>query len=125
MGEITVHRKAYTRKAYTRKDGTRVKSTHVPASDFKVRDRGKKGRTPKSHRWAEFKAETGWKKIQDSTTRHRKMLSATSKSMNLHDRYVQAGRRLNQLANVTTDKPTEKKARSDANYFFKKAEQTP
>lgn len=124
MAELTIHRKAYTRKAYTRKDGTKVKATHVPASVFKASDRGKKGRTPKAQRWAEFNAVTGWKKTQDSATRHRKMLSATSKNMTLHNRYVQAGRRLNQLANVTTDKPTEEKARADANYFFKKAEQT-
>jgi hypothetical protein len=124
MGELIIHRKAYARKAYTRKDGTRVKATHVPPSVFNIKDRGKKGRTPKSDRWAQFNTVTGWKKTQNAETRHREMLSATDKNMSLHDRYVQAGRRLNQLANVTTDKPTEKKARADANYFFKKASKT-
>lgn len=123
MGLI-IHRKAYVRKAYVRSDGSKVKATHVPASTFKVKDRGKKGRTPKSHRWATFKAETGWKKEQKSTTRRKNVLASTSKRLRLHDRYVIAGRRMNQLANITTDKPTETKARADANYFFEKAKNT-
>ena len=113
MGEITVHRKSYVRK-----DGTRVK-----ASTFKVKDKGAKGRTPKSHQWAEFNTVTGWSKTQPSDIRHRKMLSTTNMKLSLHDRYVQAGRRLVQLANVTTDKPTEIKARADAHYFFRKAKE--
>ena len=113
MGNIIVNRKSYTRK-----DGTRVK-----ASTFKVKDKGDKGRTPKSHQWAEFKTVTGWSKTQPSDTRHRKMLSTTNKKLSLHDRYVQAGRRLVQLANVTTDKPTEIKARADAHYFFRNAKE--
>ena len=111
MGRIKV-----TRKGYTRKDGTRVKAT-----TYYTKDKGKKGRTPKSKRWAKFETETGWKKSQKTSTRRSKMLASTDKRLSMHDRYVQAGRKLNQLANVTTDKPTEKKARSDANYFFRKA----
>ena len=124
MGELTIHKKGYQRKAYTRKDGVKVLGAYVPASTFRIKDRGKKGRTPKSHQWAKFNVVTGWSKDQKTSTRHSKMLSATSKSKPLHDRYVQAGRRLNQLANVTTDKPTEIKARADANYFFKKAKKS-
>lgn len=121
MGKITVKRKAYTRKAYTRKDGVKVKGSKVPATTFQIKDRGKKGRTPKSKRWAVFERQTGWKKNQKPSTRRAKMLAATDKRLSLHDRYVQAGRMLNQLANVTTDKATERAARTDANYFFRKA----
>ena len=113
MGNIVVHRKPYVRK-----DGTRVK-----ASTFKVKDKGAKGRTPESKRWAKFDTATGWSKTQPSSTRQRKMFSSTNKRLSLHDRYVQAGRRLVQLANVTTDKPTEIKARADAHYFFRKAKE--
>jgi hypothetical protein len=122
MTEITVHKKGYTRKGYTRKDGTKVKSVRVPASTFKIESRS---HTPKADRWAVFNKVTGWKKTQPFDTRYLKALSATNKSMSLHKRYVQAGRRLNELANVTTDAQTKKKARADAKYFFKKAEQTP
>jgi hypothetical protein len=124
MGEIIVHKKAYTRRAYTRKDGTRVQASHVPASTFKVKDRGAPGRTPKSKQWAKFETFTGWQKTQSSTTRRSKMLAATDKRSSLHDRYVEAGRMLNQLANVTTDRPTERKARADANYFFRRGKET-
>lgn len=111
LGKITIHRKGYVKK-----DGTRVKP-----STFKIKDMGAKGRTPKSHRWAEFKTVSGWSKTQPIATRYRKMLTATDKRLSIHDRYVQAGRMLNQLSNVTTDKTTKAKARADANYFFKKA----
>ena len=124
MGKLLVHRKAYTRRAYTRKDGVHVKESRVPASTFKVRDTGAPGRTPKSKQWAKFETVTGWQKTQSATTRRSKMLAATDKGSSIHDRYVEAGRMLNQLANVTTDRPTELKARTDANYFFRKARET-
>jgi hypothetical protein len=120
MGGITVHRKAYTRKAYTRKDGVRVKASSVPAGTFKVKDRGKRGRTPKSKQWFEPKVHTGWDKDQLAATRRSKLLSSTSKSMTSHNRYLQAGRRAQALANVTTDKRTKQLAEQDAEYFFKK-----
>jgi hypothetical protein len=40
--------------------------------------------------------------------------------MKPHKRYLQAGRRAQALANVTTDRPTKKAAKSDAKYFFDK-----
>lgn len=120
MGEITVHRKAYTRKAYTRKDGVRIKESRVPASTFKVKDRGKRGHTPKSGQWFEPKVHTGWDKDQLASTRRSKLLSSTTKSMTRHNRYLQAGHRAQALANVTTDEKTKKLASQDAEYFFKK-----
>jgi len=122
---LLVHRKAYTRKSYTRKDGTRVKETRVPASSFKVKDRGEPGRTPESKKWATFVTETGWEKTQKTATRRKNVFAATDKRQSKHDQYVQAGRMMNQLANVTTDKPTEKKAKVDSHYFFMKASKTP
>lgn len=121
MGRIRVKRKGYWRKAYTRKDGVKVKRSWVPATTFMVKDVGAPGRTPKAKRWAKFETETGWKKTQKPATRRRKVLAATDKRMSLHDRYVSAGRMMNQLSNVTTDRPTERKARADANYFFRRA----
>ncbi len=125
MGRIRIERKGYWRKAYTRKDGVKVKRSWVPATSFMVKDVGARGRTPKSKRWAKFEKVTGWKKTQKPVTRRRRVLAATDKRRSRHDRYVEAGRMLNQLANVTTDKPTEKKARADANYFFRMAKKTP
>lgn len=120
MGEITVRRKAYTRKAYTRKDGVRVKAGHIPASTFKVKDHGKRGRTPKSVQWFAPKVHTGWDKDQSAATRRSKLLSSTSRNMTPHSRYLQAGRRAQALANVTVDQKTRKLASQDAEYFFKK-----
>lgn len=125
MGKITVTRKAYKRKAYTRKDGIKVGAADVPETTFKIRDRGAKGRTPKVKRWAKFEKFTGWKKGQKPVTRRRKVLAATDKRRSMHNRYVEAGRMMNQLANVTTDKPTERAARADANYFFRMTKKTP
>ena len=79
---------------------------------------------PRARKWYKPKKETGWKKTQKPTTRRSKLLSSTSKSMKMHDRYVQAARRAQALANVTKDKATATKAKQDANYFYKKAEMT-
>lgn len=74
--------------------------------------------------WFHPEGHTGWKKTQKASTRRRKLLNATDKRKTMHDRYVEAGRKAQALANVTQDKPTERKARADANYFFKKARKT-
>ena len=71
-----------------------------------------------SSKWFHPKKHTGWDKDQSPTTRRRKLMASTPKSMSMRKRHVQAGRRANALANVTTDKATATKARSDANYFF-------
>ena len=111
MGYITVKRKGYRRK-----DGTWVKAT-----TYKVKDKGAKGRTPASKHWFDPKVKTGWRKSQTSATRRRKLLDATDKRRSMRDRYIEAGRMAQALANVTTDGPTKTKATSDAQHFFKKA----
>lgn len=71
--------------------------------------------------WFNPKTHTFWRKMQSSTTRRRKLLESTDKRKSMHNRYVAAGRKIQSLANVTKDKATETKARSDAMYFFRKA----
>jgi hypothetical protein len=71
-------------------------------------------------RWFKPKKHSGWKKTQSSTTRRRNLMATTDKRKSMHDRYLEAGRRIQALANVSQDSPTEKKARADAKYFFRK-----
>lgn len=122
-GKILITRKAHRRKAYTREDGTKVKGADIPKTTFKIKDRGAPGRTPKSKQWATFEKRTGWKMGQKPSTRRGKLLAATDKRRSMHDRYVEAGRMANQLANVLhrIAPVAARKARADANYFFRKA----
>lgn len=112
MPKLKVKRRAYDRDPYTRKDGTHVSGAHVPASTFKVKDRGKWGRTPKSERWYNPQVETGWRKNESPRTRRMKSLRAHG-----HDLLATA-RSLQALSNVTTDKTTKRLAAQDARYFF-------
>jgi len=114
MPKLIVHRKAYARKAYTRKDGACVKATRVPASIYKIKDRGKPGRTPKAKRWYKPKVTMGWEKDMPMAKRRRLALQAHSGDI------LATGRALQALANITTDRATQKAARADALYFFKK-----
>lgn len=79
---------------------------------YKIRDRGKLGRTPAGKKWFKPKTHTGWRKTQTASVRRRKL-----KKGGVSD--VTAGRRAQALANVTTDKRTKQLARSDASHFFK------
>lgn len=72
--------------------------------------------------WYLPKTHSGWRKTQSTEERRRKLMASTDKRLSLHDRYVQAGRKIQSLANVTKDKPTGSKARMDAMYFFRRAE---
>lgn len=112
----TVHRKAYTRK-----DGTRVKATTYKQ---KSKNSGKSSGKKKWFAAAKGKKSTGWKKSQSAETRRQKLLAATDKRRSLHNRYVEAGRNIQMLANVTTDPETKTKATSDAQYFFLRAKKT-
>lgn len=76
----------------------------------------------KPKKWFKPKKETGWKKTQKASIRRSKLLASTDKRMSMHNRYVQAGRRAQALANVTKDSETKRKASADADYFFSKAE---
>lgn len=75
----------------------------------------------KKEKWFEGLKETGWHKTQSADTRRRNLMDTTDHRKDIHDRRVQAARRMNALANVTTDRETEAKARADANYFYRKA----
>jgi hypothetical protein len=71
-------------------------------------------------KWFKPKKHSGWKKNQKSTTRRARLLNTTDKRKTMKNRYLEAGRKALALANVTKDKPTERIARADAMYFFKK-----
>lgn len=118
MGKLRVKRKGYVRKAYVRKDGTHVKASRVSGSTFSVKDRGKKGRTPKSQRWYHPTTEMGWEKGQSTATRRRLALKAHG-----GDR-LSTARALQSLSNVTTDSATKAKSRADAKYFYAQHEKT-
>lgn len=103
MKTITVRRKPYYRS-----DGT-----YVRGSTYKVRVRGKRGKTPKSGlrydpqvtmNWS--KDMPIWERRDNALLAHKGDLLATSLTLQL-------------LANVTTDRATKREARKDALYFFK------
>jgi hypothetical protein len=71
-------------------------------------------------KWFKPRKHTGWDKDQSAATRRKHLMASTPKSFSLHRRRLQAGRRAQALANVTRDKKTEKLAKQDAEYFFKK-----
>ncbi len=112
--KLRIERKAYTRKPYIRKDGTRVKASKVGASSFSIRDRGKKGRTPKSERWYHPTVQTGWSKSDSAETRRMKALKAHGGDELATARGLQA------LSSVTTDPTTKRLARADALYFYRR-----
>ncbi len=127
LAEIEVKRKGYWRGpyTYTRNGKTvKVKRTWVPETTYQTEDRGKPGKTPESEKFFEPKRHTGWEKDQPQATRRGKLLEATDKRKSMHDRYVEAGRMIQELANVTTDEETKVKAKEDAEYFFEKARET-
>ncbi len=126
LPELKVKRKGYWRSPYSyERNGKviKVKKTWVPETRFMTEDKGKPGRTPESHKFFEPKRHTGWEKKQEPTTRRGKLLNATDENKSMHDRYVEAGRMIQELANVTTDEETRAKAKEDADYFFEKAKE--
>jgi len=81
---------------------------------YLTKDKGAKGKTPKSQKWFKPpKVHTGWEKTQPIAVRRAKVLKAHKRNA------LSSGRAMQQLANLTTDKPTRVKAQTDANYFFK------
>lgn len=118
MAKLRVRRKAYTRKAYTRKDGTHVKASRVGSSTFSVKDRGKRGRTPKSQQWYEPSVKMGWEKSQSADTRRRLAMKAHKGNR------LSTARALGALANVTTDSATKRAAQADAKYFYEQHRKT-
>ncbi|MBL7205964.1 MAG: hypothetical protein ISS36_00015 [Candidatus Aenigmarchaeota archaeon] len=61
----------------------------------------------------------GWKKTQSAKTRRSKALSSRPKNWTMGKRKLSTARALLALSNVTKDAETKKKARADADYFFK------
>ena len=112
MRKLLIDRKAHRRKAHKR-DGTHVKGSRVDRTRFRAKDMGKLGRTPKSKRWYEHKVETGWEKGMPSMKRRRLVLRAHKGD------YLASGRAMQALSNITTDKETRVRSRSDALYFFR------
>lgn len=98
-----------TRKSYVRKDGTRVKAT-----TYFTQDKGKPGKTPESQKFFHPKVVMNWHKDEPPETRRTNALKAHN------DDRLAAGRALQELANVTTDRETSRLAKADADYFFSK-----
>lgn len=73
------------------------------------------------NKWFKPKRHSGWRKRDSAVNRRKKVLEYTDKRRNIHDRLVQAGRKLLALTNVTIDNETKIKAKEDSNYFFKLA----
>lgn len=102
-------RDGYHRKGYTRSDGTRVAPARVGPSCFP--DKGAPGKTPASKRFLPGMGPSplkGWHKDQAASTRHAKL-----RQLSDSEGCRVALRRVNVIANVTTDKATENKLRSD------------
>lgn len=95
------------REGFTKRDGTYVKPTCVP-------DTGAPGKTPVSKRFAKFGPNylPGWHKDLAASTRHEALRRQTAR-----EGCVTVIRRLTQLRNVTTDRPTEAKAKADAKWL--------
>lgn len=98
----TITRRAHTRRT-PRGGRVRVKST-------RVKDTGKPGKTPESKKWADVVPGhlAGWKK----SFSQKKRIVALKKWIKKVG-YATTIRRLNQLANLTTDRATAEKARKD------------
>ena len=68
----------------------------------------------KQGKWFEAGRSLNWHKDDGQIKRRRAALASR------HGNYLKAGRALQGLANLTTDKDTARKARADAMYFFRK-----
>ena len=121
--EIVVHRRGYKRKAYTYKRGGKtihVRATWVRPTTYRMKDRGKPGKTPRNKRWfhPKRKLKVGrmeWKASHKAAYR-RRVLSALVKKRG----YATVVRELNALRNVTTDAKTKKAATADMKWLKKK-----
>lgn len=109
MGKKRIHVKGHYRKL---PDGSK---TYVSAHDRNIP-------TDKPYdEWYAPKTHTRWKKSQSEDYRRRLVYDSTDKRKSRRNRYIEAGRILQQLANVTTDEETKRKAKKDADYFFERA----
>ena len=86
---------------------------------MKAKVRGSLGRSGK--KWARFgpgSVPSGWKKAAAPRTRHEAIRKDVAKE---GGQCLRTFRKLLQVANVTTDRPTEKKARADYRWLKKQA----
>ena len=114
--ELTVTRTSdsYLRKAYTDQYGHShpAKRIKYKKKRYRIKDKGKKGRTPRRKRWFKSTVETGWKKDQPAKERRRNALKA-------HKSILSAARSMQALANVTTDRETKQLASADAKALYR------
>ena len=123
MRKIKVKRKGYHRKGFfIHRFGKRIhiKPTHVKATTYKAKDRGARGKTPRSKQWfhPKRKLKTGsreWKATHKAKYR-RQVLSSLVKKRG----YATVVRELNALHNVTTDAKTKQAAKADMSWLKKK-----
>ena len=66
----------------------------------------------------------GWSKDLPSSSRRRRAYGSRPSNLPRRNRLVSAGRALQALANVTQDRETRQKAKSDAEYFFSESKQS-
>jgi hypothetical protein len=64
----------------------------------------------------------GWSKDLPASERRKRVYSTTDHKKTRHNRYLEAFRATQGLANLSKDPDTKAKAKSDANYFSKKME---
>lgn len=83
---------------------------------YKVKDKGKRGRTPKKDRWFAPSVHSGWKAEQSPTYRRRLVLHAHKGDV------LASGRSMLALSNVQKriNPAVSAKAKADSNYFFKR-----
>ena len=67
-----------------------------------------------------LKKKRGWSKSLPATERRRKTFSSTDKKKTKHNRYLEAFRAMQGLANLSKDPETKTAARADAKYFSNK-----
>jgi hypothetical protein len=102
MAKLRIPAKTYRRKGKL-----------IRRKGYFKKDVGAQGRTPIRKRWYHPQEDLGgWSKDLSIEERRDLALAACEND------YLLAARKLQALANVTTDKPTKAKAASDAKYFF-------
>ena len=70
-------------------------------------------------KWFDPQKHRGWSKSQSASYRRSLLMKSTDKRKSLHDRRLEAAHAMQALANVTEDRATRVKAKSDANYFYR------
>lgn len=108
-GEIL--RKGYRRKGYTR-NGTRVEPTYVPPAC--VPDKGAPGKGPKTLPKPEKGSLKGWH-ADEAASKRRRALRKWVRKTNCRETI----RKLTLLRNISTDRETDRAAKSDAEWLHK------